>query len=515
MINQGSYLTNQKFETIPFVELLLPYTENFLNKIDDIGLVGTLVDKLHLTLLNQLSSIAEVVLQTELDLFNKHECNNFEAFIEKMNFLLEIKYPVLNNLLKLNTTNYLKHIQKINTRFHKDHKTIIGCFCKSKEKNITITDINTNLGDGHNGEGTTLVTLSDGTKLIYKPRNIAITNSYNLFIGWVNFKLNIDLATFRVISCKDYGWIGFVHFEGVSSEEELREYYYRAGILLAVTFLLGSKDCHRENIIASGRNPVMIDHETIIQPFLSDQSPGTWDKQHKIPRFSVLESILIVNQGTGMPLDGAGYGIKGNIQVTELEKKVIRPNTTGSKRVTRFVTRNLVDKNIPFHKGDYIFANNYKKYFIEGFSTAYDLFISSKEELKSHSSPILYFEDIEIRCVWRPTFVYFNILKYMRASSYMASFEAYNSKLYELMSKAYQKEGMEDYKAILGLEMEQMLTGNIPIFNLISTEKSLNGMEVVELFEYNCIENINHRIDILSLDHKAAQLKYITQWLDI
>lgn len=511
MINLPSYLIKGSFKTIPFVEVILPYTESFANN-SDFELSILVKNKLERKLLEELSSVVEVTLQSELDNFIENGNSNFDEFIEKMDLSLAIDYPVLDEILRIKSNNFSNHIHNIITRFQEEIKNIESTF---NLNGIKIVDIDVSLGDGHNGEGTALVYLSDGTKLIYKPRNIGITNSYNSFIDWVNFKLKTDLKIFKILDFKDYGWIEFVNYEKISSEKNLQEYYYKAGILLAVTLLLGSKDCHHENVIASGKNPVMIDHETIIQPFFNDQSFRIWDVQHKIPPFSVLESFLIVNPDKGTPLDIVGYGVKGNIEVTELEKKVINSNTIDSKRTVRFTTRKIIDKNIPEFEDKCIFVNDYREYFINGFSIAYDMFIDSKKELLSNSSPLESFRNNQVRYVWRPTFVYFKILKYMRAASFMASFEEYNSKLRYLLSKAFQGENMEKYKFILDFEMKQMLNGDIPIFSLHSTDKFLEGNESLKIFEYNCFQNIFHRINLLSVAHKKDQLGYITKWLNM
>lgn len=511
MTNQLPYLIKENFKMIPFVEIILPYIKSVTNSFGS-ELSPRVKDKLVNKLLKELSLLAEVSLQLELDNFIKNGNTNFDEFTEKMILSLATDYPVLDKLFRIKTGNFSSYIHNIITSFHKDIKNIESTF---KLNDIQIIDVDISLGDGHNGEGTALVYLSDGTKLIYKPRNIGVTNSYNSFIDWINLKLKTDLKIFKVLDYEDYGWIEFVAYEEVKSEEDLQEYYHKAGILLAVTLLLGSKDYHYENIIASGKNPVMIDHETIIQPFFSNKSFRSWDDQFKIPPFSVLESFLIVNPDTEAPLDIVGYGVSGNIEVTELEKIVVNPNTINSKRITRFTTRKIIDKNIPISEGDYVFVNGYKEYFINGFSTAYDTFLNSKEELKSVNSPLKLFGNHEVRYVWRPTFIYFKILKYMRGASFMSSFEAYQSKLYELMSKAYQKENLKSYRLILECEMKQMLNGDIPFFNLNSLDCHLEEDKSFKIFTYNCIENMNHRVNILSKHHKNEQLEYIIKWLNI
>lgn len=513
MTDQTTYLAQNELKTIPFVDALLPYTECFLGALEEtIDSIG-LLDKLHAALLQEMSFAAEVILQEELDRYKSTGQNGYQEFIETTALSLATKYPVLDKILKTIANNYLIYIQKIFSSFSKDFDFIVNTF--SIKANNIIKDIDASLGDGHSGESTALITLSDGTKLIYKPRNIEATQSYNLFIDWANHKLDTNLKTIKCVGRESYGWLEFVHYESVNSPDELQEYYYEAGILLAVTLLLGSKDCHYENIIASGKHPVIIDHETIVQPVLSDQSIRTWDEQHKVPYVSVLESMLIVNRDTGIPLEYAGYGIRGNVEVMDIEKKVIDPNTIDSKRDTRFVFRKLIKQNIPFYKDIHVFANNYGHFFIEGFSAAYDMFLASREELTSGKSPVLFFENQIIRYVWRPTFIYFRILKYLRKASFMSSFDAYRSKLYELMSKAYQKADAKNYRYILEFEMEQLLNGDIPLFDLNSSDCHLGADKSFEIFKYNCIESIRQRISSFSAHHKSEQIEYITNWLQI
>ena len=511
MTAQAPYLIKDNLKVIPFVKIILPYIESATN-IYDLELGIKVKDKLICKLLEELSFVAEVALQSELDIFIEKGNTDFDEFTERMILSLAIEYPVLDKILRTKTDNFFNHIHNIIFRFQEDINDIEFTF---NLNDIKIVDIDVSLGDGHNGEGTSLVCLSDGTKLIYKPRNISITNSYNSFIDWVNHKLKTDLKTFKVLDCDKYGWIEFVQYEAVSSVENLEEYYFKAGILLAASLLLGSKDCHHENLIAAGKNPVIIDHETIIQPFFNDKSFRSWDDKYRIPLFSVLVSDLIVNQDTGAPLHIAGYGVKGFVNVTDLDKSIVNANSINSKRTTRISTRKMVDKNIPVFRGKYIFASDYKDHFIDGFSSAYDVFLSAKEELKSNNSPLQLLKDNEVRYVWRPTFVYFKILKYMRAASFVSSFAEYSSKLKHLLSKAFKGDNMQNCKFILDFEMKQMLNGDIPIFCLKSTENFLEGNPSFKIFEYNCMENMYHRVDLLSETHKQEQLSYINKWLSI
>ncbi|SDZ02727.1 type 2 lanthipeptide synthetase LanM, partial [Hymenobacter psychrophilus] len=444
--------------------------------------------------------------------FIKNGNIDFDEFTNKMILSIPKDYPVLDQKLRTKSHDFFNHISKIIKLFNEDIKNIEYTF---NIKNVNIVDIDVCLGDGHNGESTSSVYLSDGTKLIYKPRNIEITNSYNSFIAWVNNRINIDLKTFKILNRNNYGWIEFVNNESVHTKKDLEEYYRKAGVLLAVILLLGSKDCHHENVIASGKNPVIIDHETIIQPVFDDKSFVTWDDRFKISPFSVLESVLIVNKDTGAPLDNVGYGVRGHVEVTAVERKVINPNTIDSKIISQLVTRKIADKNIPVFEGKRHFVNDYSDCFIDGFSITYDLFLNSKEELRSKNSPLNLFVNDEVRYVWRPTFIYFKILKYMRSASYMSSYEVYCSKVYDLLSKAFKGENREKYQFILDFEVKQMLNGDIPIFNLNSSDDFLEDKDLIKVFAYNCLENMHHRIDSLTVEHKEKQIEHIIHWTNL
>lgn len=508
-----THTINDTESHIPFVQIISPYVGNFGN-ITELKISDFLKKKLQNQILEDLSSYAEVTLQSALDHFVQNGGSSFGSFVENISNTLSQDYPVLHEKLKTKVVLFSHHISKIFSRFQNDSESIIETFkLNTSAQNLKIYDIEASVGDGHNGDSTALIYLSEGTKLIYKPRNLDITHSYNAFINWVNSNSNVDLKTFKILNCENYGWLEFIQHQEVHSEIDLREYYYKAGALLAITLFLGSKDYHRENIIAAGKNPVLIDHETIIQPFLHNDSVRSWDEENKIPYFSVLESALIINSGSEVPSNCAGFGISGQLEANEIEKKVIHPNTINSKRATRFITRKLVENNVPVYKGYHVFADQYKENFKNGFSDTYDLFLQSKQKLKDENSPLKLFKDKEIRYVWRPTFVYFKILKFLRNPVFMSDTEEYQTKLYNLLSKAYKGEHMDEYRFILNFEMKQMLNGDIPIFSLKSTENFLEGNTGFRIFKHNCLEDIENRINLLSEKHKKEQLNHIEQWL--
>ncbi|MEW7281254.1 type 2 lanthipeptide synthetase LanM [Aquimarina sp. 2201CG1-2-11] len=505
---------NKSTQEIAFFDILYPYLKEFLESLKPFNhLSSSLKDKLSLVLLKKLSAVAERSLQHELDDYIKNSTNEeleLSKFNDQIKHKLKSNYPVLDNFLTSVVSNFTSHITNITTRFLNDQNTLSE-FLNLPNQKLEIIDIVVDLGDDHFGQNTTLLKLSSGNKLIYKPRNINVTKSYNNFIKWINRKLEIDIKTFEFIDRQDYGWLEFVPYKESNSVNELKDYYFKAGVLLATSYILGSKDYHHENIIASGKDPMIIDHETIVQPTITNAiSQNSFEGNLNITSPSVLESHLITVPGTNLPLGVAGFGSISNTSLTDVKKEVINPNTLESKRVTRFYSSSMIKKNVPIHNNKHVFMNDYASEFINGFENAYDLFSTSKKDLKSSSSPIQEFSNKEVRFVWRPTHVYIKILNYLRSEKYMSDEEKYKSKAYELLSKAYKHESMSKYEFIFQSELEQLLKGDIPLFNLTSTDHFLyNSKNRQRIFDTNCIENIHNRIDSLSPDNKQQQLDII------
>ena len=55
-----------------------------------------------------------------------------------------------------------------------------------------------------------------------------------------------------------------MEYKSCKTEEQLKRYYIRLGEQLFLAYLLGTKDLHYENIVASGEYPMLIDLENLV-----------------------------------------------------------------------------------------------------------------------------------------------------------------------------------------------------------------------------------------------------------
>ena len=134
-----------------------------------------------------------------------------------------------------------------------------------------IADIKGATEDIHNGGKYTAIIISNAGSFIYKPHSLDIdvwfcdiSNKYFNSIIHVPKTISID---------GKYGYSKFIQNKPVSKKENVSEYYYRLGGLLAILQMFNAYDYHKENIIADDVYPVPVDFETItnIYPFEKDK----------------------------------------------------------------------------------------------------------------------------------------------------------------------------------------------------------------------------------------------------
>ena len=74
------------------------------------------------------------------------------------------------------------------------------------------------------------------------------------------------LRALRVVHSGDYGWMEFAAHDTCHSQGAAEKFYHRAGSLTCLVHWLRGIDFHRENIVASGEYPVLVDLEGLLHP---------------------------------------------------------------------------------------------------------------------------------------------------------------------------------------------------------------------------------------------------------
>ena len=251
----------------------------------------------------------------------------------------------------------------------------------------------------------------NGEKLVYKPRSLAIDEEYTAFLGWVFRGLGVPFWWNCAWDRASYGWCQWVSGSACHSREELERYYYRNGILLCVSYLLGSEDIHYENLIACGEYPVIVDLEMIVgsRGMGQDREMGNTERFY---RESVLQTGLL-------PLytwnrDGEGINVsaingKGG-QLASVKVPMVAEPGTINMHIEYRKPETGEGKNLAVLEGEFIEPAEFLEEIQRGFEDAYGFLSGRKREVWEK---LWQFRNADVRYVVRDTQMYFMLLQAM------------------------------------------------------------------------------------------------------
>ncbi len=138
------------------------------------------------------------------------------------------------------------------------------------------------VGDPHRGlqQAARITYLNaDGIRrvLYYKPRNLAIDVGFAAFIAWWNGITAIDHRVPHVVPKQGYGWAESIDHSACDSQQQLRHYYRRYGSLVGLTHIFASTDLHKDNLVANGAYPVIVDCETLFSCSIRQPMANPWE----------------------------------------------------------------------------------------------------------------------------------------------------------------------------------------------------------------------------------------------
>ncbi|OPX45176.1 lanthionine synthetase C-like protein [Ruminiclostridium hungatei] len=430
-----------------------------------------------------------------------------QHLLRDMNYLKEIYlvYPELYEAMKrtalyitmyyreiiLNTKENLKELEKI----------FNGGNSLGRLKNIKLGN-----GDTHNN-GKTVATLSFVSKmLIYKPRSFTMEKAYEEFLSWVNGRIPgfSPLSACKTYGMGDAGWMEFIQHSECKTMEEVEEFYLKMGELLCLFYTLNSKDCHCENIIACGKQPILIDLETVLhtdeydkhQEFASiEEYIGNYI-QNSVDSVMILPSLLQnFNNGEVMEIGAIGSGKpKKSPFKTQKIKNFDSDDITVEEEY-----KDIADSaNYPLYKGEKIGGNGYIGFVRQGFVNTYEWILENKAEYTAKIKDL--FGKVECRVIYKATNDYNQLI----ATSYHPDL------LHNRMDRLvyFHRIGIlipdiENFheQKLYRTEIEAMLNGDVPSFKITadSLRATNHKNEVVyDKYKKSIIETLEDKINRLS-----------------
>jgi class II lanthipeptide synthase len=261
------------------------------------------------------------------------------------------------------------------------------------------------LGDSHSGGArVSLLTFSDGHKLIYKPRTViseCLLGDLLDYLGREGFSRPFIHGP--ILDCQTHGWFAYHEHKFAETDIALSHYYHRCGGILALADCIGIRDLSYDNVIACNDMPYIVDAECALWPL---PVPGT----REFIWYSTLISCgLLPGLQLSNGVDLSALGSKGGEHPTFSVASVTGWNTD-AMAITRTAAIFEAHRHRPSTKDD-AFANNVC-HVVEGFIEAYDILWRSPDQLRT----LLSDNSIQIavmKYLPRPSAIYAKVLHEM------------------------------------------------------------------------------------------------------
>ncbi len=173
------------------------------------------------------------------------------------------KFPVLAELWSRLIREWCNSVSELLERVHADKKILSRVFFRGRPVG-QIVDLEAGLSDPHNEGRTVMRVQFQAGSMIYKPRSGDGEEEWFRLIDILNAgSLRPKLIAARVLCRSGYCWMEEVKFRPCKDRLAARRFYKRLGGTIAAAYLLNAVDCHRDNVIASGEHPVLVDAEAL------------------------------------------------------------------------------------------------------------------------------------------------------------------------------------------------------------------------------------------------------------
>ncbi|MGW2302944.1 type 2 lanthipeptide synthetase LanM family protein [Streptomyces sp. NPDC001809] len=318
-------------------------------------------------------------------------------------------------------------------------------------------------GDGHRGgRSVMLLRFADGTRLVYKPRPLAVHRHFNDLVGRFNALPGaVDLRTLRLLDRGAYGWVEFVAARPCDSTAEIETFYRRQGALLALLHLLDGTDLHHENLIAVGDHPVLVDVETLFHPPLPGSGtadPAARALHDSVYRVGLLPQLLLGDH-SALDVSAVGGGHEG---VSPVERADFADAGTDRMRLVRragtfgeSANRPRLADGGPADPGAHVDA------LCAGFRAGYTAVNAARDELLRHDGPLRAFAEDEVRVVVRPTWAYTLLLDESTHPDLLKDADARQRVLETLRTEQF---GPLLPPRVVDEEIAQLWSGDVPLF---------------------------------------------------
>jgi class II lanthipeptide synthase len=334
-------------------------------------------------------------------------------------------------------------------------------------------------GDSHRGGFTVALLNSEGGRIVYKPRSVAVDSALSSFIAELanNHGRPLSIRIPKAVDCGEHGWAEFITHRYAAGDEELRSFYRGIGQLLAIMRLLRGSDLHAENLIAQGGSPAVVDCETLFTPKIPPPPSGygeALDRAADLLANTVFTVGLLPGRRAGLGWRGVDLSAVGMLpgqQPMQVQRGILRVGSDEA-HVGDIVVETPTSQNHPSHRPA---LGDYWPEVLSGF----DELTATLQRLDADGtlrSRLRAFEDCCIRVVPRATEAYAEIARMLWHPVSLHKPEPARQRAFELLQKmAADVSFATSDPAVISAELDDLLEGDVPCFFGMVAEGCLHG----------------------------------------
>ncbi len=385
-----------------------------------------------------------------------------------------------------------------------------------------VIELTPGLSDFHHGRRSVIALRTDALQLVYKPRSLGAERSYNELLAWLNqYGCPLEIKTVKVVDCGSHGWVEFVAVEPCSDTAQLESYYRRAGILLCLLYVLDAIDCHFENLIAHGAQPVLIDAETLMQQHAKDESSGQPSTAQQVAfrelAYSVVRTAMLpawhYEEGVDKaPFDFSGLGshVPQATPYVGLQWAYVNTDYMVLRRCELSFTP--PQSHVPTFNGEPVRLSDWIPAVVAGFAEMYRFLLERRDALLADDSPLWNLASEPVRFLFRATSTYLRIMGYLQQPQYLRDGAERSIGLEILKRPATGQAERPRLWPVWQAERQQMEGLDVPHFTLGADTDVLelpSEGPVANLFEGASFPAVLDRVRGLDEAGLAAQVKMI------
>jgi type 2 lantibiotic biosynthesis protein LanM len=469
-------------------------------------------------LLNRTLIVEMHVLKLDDRLHGETPEARFADFVRQLRskqYALEIleQYPVLARQAVQRLESWLTACAELLRRLAVDADAIADGAAIGKLRDVAgaVSDLH------RGGRSVFLLGFDSGFQIVYKPKSLALETAFQRLIGWLNARgFEPALRQARVLDRGDYGWMEMIHTGPCPDEAALRRFFERQGGYLALLYALDGTDFHHENLLASGEHPVLIDLETLFQPWLNTRDLHDIESTPGAPlRATVLRANLLPERWYG-DKDNAGVDLSGLTAVDgQLTPAPMLAATDAGLDTMRMERRRMRipagEHRARVENGRELAAHELAAPIEAGFRRMYALLSAHREELLAELQA---FAGCEMRILFRMTMSYGTVLLESLHPHALGNALERDRLFDTLWTSAL---GRPWLQALAAAEAEDLHRGDIPLFLSYPDSRDAlhwSGTRYADFFEQSGLERVEDRIRNLSPRDLERQVALIRDTFD-